>query len=248
MFYWDEENIRWMEEAAAYTGHYQKLSNIILPYLKRDDTVCEIGCGLGHLACVLAPKVAHVTAVDISDLAVSKLKERVAANNITNLTPVFADWSTWMPQEHTKNGKFDVVLLSYFSAIKRNWPQMLKLADRSVIAVLANGESGNKMACKQYNPIYEDKEGRETVLNVIPFLRNEKIPYELIKCDTDYGQPVRSLEDAYNYVARYYLGDEKVIKEYLQENLVPLENGYYLPKLKKSGIIIIDINKFHSAK
>jgi len=241
MFFWNEKSIRWMEEAANYTGYYQKLAERISPYLKKDDTVCELGCGLGFLACALAPKVTHITAVDISGLAIANLGEKVAAGQIVNITPVVADWRTWHPHKYSRNGKFDVVLLSYFNALKRDWAQVLKLADRTIIAVLPNGESSAKMICKQYNPFCEDEEGRETVSNVMPFLKDENIPYQLISFDSEYGQPLRDLADAYNYLSHYHIGGEDGIKDYLHERLMPLNYGYYLPKLKKSGIIVIDL-------
>lgn len=241
MFFWDEDNLRWMEDAANYTGYYQKLAKMILPYVKKEDTVCELGCGPGYLACALAPGVSQITALDISGLAIAKLGEKLASNHIANIRPVLADWHTWQPREYSPNGKFDVVLLSYFNALKRDWSRILELADRVIIAVLPDGERGFKMTCKNYDPLGEDEEGRETVVNVIPFLKNENVPYQLIGFDAEYGQPVRDLADAYNFLSHYYLSDEAAIKDYLQKQLMPLENGYYLPKLKKSGIIVIEL-------
>lgn len=239
MFFWDEKSIRWMDEAANYTGYYQKLAERISPYLRKDDTVCELGCGTGYLACVLAPKIAHITAVDISDLAIAKFREKLTAAHIDNITPVAADWRTWQPQGYSKNGKFDVVLLSYFNALIRDWPQVLKLAQRGIIAVLPNEES----PCRQHNPLFNDEEGRETVSNVIPFLKAKSIPYQLLAFDSEFGQPVRDWTDAFEYLSHYYVGDEAGIKDYLHKHLVEREGRYYLPKLKKSGIIIIDLLK-----
>lgn len=245
MLTWDQENIRWMENAATHTDYYEKILEYIAPYLKVGDQVCEIACGLGHLACAIANQVDRVTAIDISPEAVEKTREKATRNNITNLSPIVCDWLFFQQECCIENIKFDVVLLSYFSALKKNWKEISSLSNRLIIAVLANGESGTKLKSKLYKPIFEDedKNGRETIYNVVPFLEENNIPYELIECEIEYGQPLQSPEDAYDFVARYYSVDEAETKQFLQNRLVPTDEGYYLPKLKKSGILIIEVGK-----
>lgn len=245
MLTWDENNIRWMEDAATHTNYYEKLLEYIAPYLKADDQVCEIACGLGHLACAIADQVEYVTAIDISPEVIAKTREKAIRDNIINLSAVECDWRLYKQKGCNENVKFDVVLLSYFSALKKNWKEISSLSNRLIIAVLANGESGTKLKSKLYKPIFEDedKNGRETIYNVVPFLEENNIPYELIECEIEYGQPLQSLEDAYDYVTRYYNVDETEKNQFLQNRLVSTNDGYYLPKLKKSGILIVKVNK-----
>jgi len=245
MLTWDENNIHWMEDAAAHTNYYEKLLEYIAPYLKVGDQVCEIACGLGHLTCAIANKVDYVTAIDISPEVIAKTREKAMRDNITNLSTVECDWLLYKQENHSENAKFDVVLLSYFSALKKNWKEISSLSNRLIIAVLANGESGTKLKSKLYKPIFEDvdKNGRETIYNVVPFLEENNIPYELIECEIEYGQPLQSIEDAYKYVARYYSAGEAETKQFLQKRLVSTDKGYYLPKMKKSGILIIKVGE-----
>lgn len=237
MFIWDQENIGWMEAAAEYTGYYDELARIIQPFLRDEDHLCEIGCGLGHLACAIANNVSHVTAVDISEKAIEQAKGLAQSRGIKNLTLITDDWTK---TELLDTENFDVVILSYISAIRKDWSKLSKLSKGLIIAVLANGESGTGLQSSLYNPIYEDLEGRDTIVNVVPFLRNRGISYKLIECELEYGQPLVDIEEACRFASRYYEGDEKELREYLKRRLRPIQNGYYLPKIKKSGILIID--------
>jgi len=237
MFIWDEDNIRWMEAAADCTGYYEELARIVEPYLMKKDKICEIGCGLGHFACAIAPIVSHVTAVDISEKAIERVKNLVEKKEITNLTPIHGDWTQFVEE----NGDcFDVVMLSYISALRKNWEELRKLTKGQIIAVLANGESGTGLQSALYNPIFEDTSGRDTIINVIPFLEARGISYKLIECELEHGQPLEDIEDAYNFTSRYYKEKEVDLRGYLQRSLLPQNNRYYLPKIKKSGILIIE--------
>lgn len=240
MFIWDKDNIRWMEAAAEKTGYYEKLARIIQPFLKKEDQVCEIGCGLGHFACAISTMVANITAVDISKQAIERVKAISDSRGIKNMKPMVGDW---IPLAEVSTRKFDVVVLSYISAIRKNWDELCKLSRGPIIAILANGESGTGLQSSLYNPIYDDLEGRDTIVNVVPFLESQGIQYKLIECELEYGQPLESMEDACNFISRYYKGSETELMNYLCQRLIPQYEGYYLPKIKKSGILIIDGTK-----
>ncbi len=240
MFRWDEENIRWLEEAAAVTNYYQKLAERIAPYLKHTDKLCEIGCGLGHLACAVAPEVKQVTAIDIDQLAIAKLREKISCGNIKNLIPVQENWLDFSINNQLAEQKFDVVLLSYINVFKESWEALRSLSKGLIIAILANGSSSIELANDQQE-ITREKH-KEKIADIIPWLRENKLSYELIDCELEYGQPLASLEDAESYLARYYKADTSEIKEYLDQHLLVDGAKYYLPKKRKSGILIIDIN------
>ena len=236
MFIWSKDTICWLEEAASYTNYYNQLAAYIEPYLKPYFNVCEIGCGLGHLACAISPNVKSITAVDINDSAIDKVIEVSQKLNITNITPIVANWVNWQPQI-----KYDIVMLSYFNAVKSNWQELKKLTKRYIIAILSNGESGSNLICNQYDPIYESEHGRENIFNVTAFLNKNHIKYRLIEQELEFGQPLNDWEDAFKYVKHYYLATNEEINKYLKTYLIPMNERYYLPKLKKSGIIIIDL-------
>ena len=65
MFFWDEDGVRWYQAAAAYSDFHARLAKMIAMGLTPDDTLCDLGCGVGCLSLALAPYVREVTAVDI---------------------------------------------------------------------------------------------------------------------------------------------------------------------------------------
>ncbi len=247
MFMWEDENIRWMEDAAAYTRYYVKLAAFVLPYLKEDDHVCEIGCGLGHLAASLAPHVRHVTAIDSSPKAIESVSRKKKEQNIRNLTLVESDWRCVLPPVSSTH-KFDVVLFNYFSAIRQDFRKISESAKRHIIAVLPRGESGTNLTTRQYGSYFDTQTSRETVLNVVPFLEERNLPYTLIPVELEFGQPVRDLADGEKFVSRYYKGTREQLGAYLKKHLIPMSQGYYLPKLKKSGVIVINLKHLDDRK
>ena len=62
MFEWTEERVSFMADACERTDFHEKLAALLSPYLKKTDSVCDAGCGLGYLSLALSPLVGHVTA------------------------------------------------------------------------------------------------------------------------------------------------------------------------------------------
>lgn len=241
MFLWDEDNIRWMEEASEATGYYEELSRLILTYLKPSDRVCEIGCGLGHLACAIAPYVKHITAIDINEKAIEKVGEKVKNKGLVNVTPVSMDWTKWENVASVNEEPVvDVILFSYISAVRKDWDRLKSFGGRRIIGILSNGSSGTGLTGSLYTKDLERNERRDTIDNVLPFLVERGIPYELIECELEYGQPLKDKVDAENFVKRYYREEMVDLEGYLAHRLIPRKDGFYLPKIKKSGILVID--------
>lgn len=69
------------------------------------DRALEVGCGVGELTRELAPQCRELVAVDVSDVALEKTRERVACDPRVRLgrCEVPADWP---------HGRFDLVMLS----------------------------------------------------------------------------------------------------------------------------------------
>ena len=47
MFEWTEERVSFMADACERTDFHEKLAALLAPYLKKTDSVCDAGCGLG---------------------------------------------------------------------------------------------------------------------------------------------------------------------------------------------------------
>ena len=46
MFSWSADTVRFMADACRRTDFHEKLTALLLPYLKPTDHICDAGCGL----------------------------------------------------------------------------------------------------------------------------------------------------------------------------------------------------------
>lgn len=88
---WDERVEAWEEvaDSTAFLAIRDRIVELAAP--ARDDCVVDLGAGTGLLALALAPQVAEVVAVDISERMLERLDERAATDGIRNLRTLEAD-------------------------------------------------------------------------------------------------------------------------------------------------------------
>jgi ubiquinone/menaquinone biosynthesis C-methylase UbiE len=88
---WDERVEAWEEVASseAFLELRDRLCERAAP--ASDDRVVDLGAGTGLLALALAPRVAEVTALDISPHMLERLDEHAAADGIDNVRSVVGD-------------------------------------------------------------------------------------------------------------------------------------------------------------
>jgi 2-polyprenyl-3-methyl-5-hydroxy-6-metoxy-1,4-benzoquinol methylase len=96
-----EFNARWHAETAAVDAALHAWLTE-----RRPQRVLELACGTGLFTRHLAPRAAHVTAVDASPEVLAINRERVDASNVSYER---ADLFAWQPAE-----KFDVVFFSFW--------------------------------------------------------------------------------------------------------------------------------------
>jgi ubiquinone/menaquinone biosynthesis C-methylase UbiE len=88
---WDERVDAWEEVAssAAFLELRDRICERAAP--TPDDRVVDLGAGTGLLTLALAPRVAEVTALDISPRMLERLDEHAAADGIDNVRCVVGD-------------------------------------------------------------------------------------------------------------------------------------------------------------
>lgn len=240
MFRWTEESIGWFKDAVKYNPDFYKTICLEMdPYLTGDTTVCDIGCGLGYMAMALSSKVKHITGVDIDLNVLKHAKREIDENNINNITLINEDWHCFKPEK-----KLDVVMMSYFSGILNDLEDLKKITEKYIISVLPYGSYKESMEAKVRKGKQELHSKRETVEKAVEFLEQNSIPYSLITKELEFGQPFQELGTAKMFISHYYEEyDEGRLQQFIEKNMMKKADHYYLPKLKKTGIIIIDLTK-----
>lgn len=85
--------------------------------LDKDMHVLDIGCGPGKHTLPLAKVVKSITALDISENMLDKLKENMRKTNITNIEPINLDWKDVDVKERNWNDTYDLVFASMTPAV-----------------------------------------------------------------------------------------------------------------------------------
>ena len=216
-------------DASAYSGFHKALAQIIVPHLKPYDTLCDIGCGLGRLDLELAPYVSEILAVDISEYAIGVLSRDVERAGVKNVRA---------RQGATEDleGVFDIILMSLYGS--PDMPMLLEHCRRKIIRIVSAGKKSG---------LYPERHRREVKFNV-PNVQDDltalKIGYTLEFCSLEFGQPLRTWQDAESFILNNAPDASKdEINDFLNEKIERTgrpDFPFYLPYQKELGIFIID--------
>ena len=226
---WNEQSSGWMVDASAYTGFHKALAQKIIPHLKPDDELCDVGCGLGRLDFELASFVSRIDAIDMSEYAISALNREIERTGVKNISACHGDATTL-------ERSFDIILMSLYGAIGTEY--YLKHCNRKVIRITGAGNSSGLYPAKH----------RRTTKNAVPIVQDELarlgISYELELCSFEFGQPLRAWDDAVKFVLSNAPEAEAYeIDEFLNDRIIHTEHDdfpYYLPYVKELGLFIIN--------
>ena len=228
-FEWNEQTIGWFMDASIYTGFHKSLAQLIVPYLSPEGTLCDLGCGLGRLDIELAPFLTKITAVDINENAAEILRRESITAGLANIDILCGDASSLTET-------FDFVLMSFFG--QANTLDFLKLCKQRLIRIVsADNKSG----------LYPQKY-RCNVKDTVPIVQKELdakgISYKLELHSIEFGQPLRSLQDAIQYVLNIAPeASDAEVSDFLNESILHTDESdfpLYLPNQKRFGIFVFE--------
>jgi SAM-dependent methyltransferase len=228
-YIWTKQGIRWFKDASNYTGYHKNLADKITPYLNKEDTLCDVGCGLGCLDIFLASKVSQITAIDSNAEVIKELKKSVREKDIHNINAVCAD-------AENASAAHDIFLMSFFGhcdEIKKYFKYC-----RKKLIYITNLSNKSNFYPKIYRSI--DKPSISIIKKV---LNEEQISYELFTDSIEFGQPFRSEEDARDFVL-HNAPDAKLdeVEQFLKnraQNTGRRDFPIYIPNKKQIEIFII---------
>lgn len=230
MFLWNEEKVRFMEDAAAWSDYYPRLAALLAGTLGGVRHICDAGCGTGHLALALSAYVPEVTAVDISPQALALLADNCRQQGVENVTIRQGDIHRLAPAE-----PYDAMVFSFFGRMEDILPLARVQCRGSVVAIMRR-DTHHRFSAGQ-PPVHSGGyyRGMET-------LRRCGIPFQGQELVLPMGQPFRSLDDARRFFELYRRPEDDTIltDESLLARLVSTgreDFPLYLPQDRRFGLL-----------
>ena len=227
MFLWTKDMIDFMQDAARYGSYQQELADWICEELPDAKHVCDAGCGLGFLSEHLCRRSPHVTAADISDGALSRLRNWKAEENVSNLEIRQEDLLAFTPDE-----SYDAMVFCLFGRMG----EILRIAKRcgaGTVVVVKKAYTHHRFSVSNV-PLQD-----ETTEQAAAFLKAHGVPFTLETREFDMGQPLKTLEDAMRFFRAYSKDAPGALtKEAVLRRLT--ETGdkafpYYVPQRRSLG-------------
>ena len=197
--YWYDDMIRFMRDASEYGSYNEILLNKMMPYLGKNQHICDAGSGLGYLSLAMAPHVRQVTAVEKHPDAAAVLEENCRHRGVTNVISRCADLDSIYPQE-----RYDAMVFCFFGRI----PQILRLAKRHCrgrVFVFTRNYANHRFSAGTHPT------GWEGFVDLEATLRELNIPSYSEVFEAENGQPLRSMEDARRFFETYSKDQDKTV-------------------------------------
>ena len=185
---WTPEGMAFLQDAMACCGYYPALARRIAPYLPAQAHVCDAGCGLGGLSVALLPYCRHVTAVDRAAAPLENLRQR--AGHDPRLTVRQGDIRCLPPET-----PYDAMVFCLFGDVEE------------ALAVARQQCRGTVLLIRRDYAYHRFSTGRVpvgfTAADSEDTLRHLGLSYRMERFSLEFGQPLRSLEDARRFFRLY---------------------------------------------
>ena len=233
MFSWSADTVRFMADACRRTDFHEKLTALLLPYLKPTDHICDAGCGLGYLSLALSSHAAHIAEYRLIEIprgellpCMAVLRQELDARGITNVTPLCADVLAYTPPV-----PFDAMVFCFFGSMEEILAAALRQCRGTVLAVVRDD------VCHRFSGAPRAP-GRHSFDAACGVLDVHGIPYTAQRAALDFPQPFRTLEDARTFLTLY--GGGAPAEDDLRAKLISTGDPdfpWQLPGVRRFGMI-----------
>ena len=219
---WTPDILRFMEDADRLSPYFRDLARLAAAQCPRGGRVLDAGCGMGQLSLALAEHAGHIDAVDRSEQAIAHLAEEARHCGATNVHPHCADMFAWgAGNREACVPARSAGRLSKRGARRRAWDpgssaqQAVDTYDLAVFCLSASFEDAYAAACRAgarrvlvinkihaHNP-YDPRPVVDDFAKALESNRDIDPRTHGTRIRLDYGQPLRSLEDAVTYFSLF---------------------------------------------
>lgn len=231
MIKWNEKSINWFLAASAYTGYNSKLAALLRHRIQETETLCDLGCGMGLVDFELAPHFRRVHCVDIDATVIDFVNRRAAETKTANLSGSVCN-------AREMEGRWDTVITLFHGKPEDFAERYVNLAKSRLIAVVHGAPRGNLGPEAYRVKKFNDMENTARLLDA------KKIKYQVFPDRLEFGQPLKSREDAAEFAKAYTQSPtDLAVAEYLDDALVETgekEFPFYLPNLREFAIFTIE--------
>lgn len=184
--WWTDEKIDFYERASRYSSFHNELAAILGKQIDKNDSVMELGAGLGHVTESLNNSGYSIKAFDSCPAAVEHANKRAGINLIT------------LSDAYSMKERADVLLMLFFGSIRdrESLDYFMSLAKKRVIYVISLHKG---------NPYSERKDRRG---EVVTLLNECKVRFSVIDTILNFDQPLREDEVAKYFTISY--GNDKI--------------------------------------
>lgn len=219
--WWDEDRILWYERASETTDFQEKLSKIIASKISKEESILELGTGLGYQGELLHKRGYSIVSYDIDSEAISRAKSRSGLDIFK-----VSDWKAVKERR-------DTVLAVFFGRITEedNLDNLLSLANKHLIYI---------QSCHRGQNENLRKKGDNTE-RTIEYLKTRGISFEYEEHRLSFPQKLESREEAIRFIVSFY-GSEK-LDEYLKYAIETEDERYPIEFRNDKEFILFDIKK-----
>ena len=185
---WTPEGMAFLQDAMACCGYYPALARRIAPYLPKQAHVCDAGCGLGGLSVALLPYCRHVTAVDRAAAPLENLRQR--AGHDPRLTVRQGDIRCLPPET-----PYDAMVFCLFGDVEEALT-VARQQCRGTVLLIRRDYAYHRFSTGRVPVGFTAADSEDT-------LRHLSLSYRMERFSLEFGQPLRSLEDARRFFRLY---------------------------------------------
>ena len=225
VFEWSDREIAWYERAVRMTGFDDFLYEELRPYLRPEETICDLGCGIGYLSRCLCRHGFSVTAIDRSENAIRYLTRCAAEEGLNRLIPRMADWTALPPEEN-----WDTILMCFAGQM-----QVDRYPFRKRLIILQN-ERHQSQARPDDLQRFDREAQKQAAWQIDP----ARYTWHYRHLTREFGQPLHSPDEGMAYLEAYHYPWSR---EELMERLVLTGDDvfpFYLPRQKEIGMYVIE--------
>lgn len=239
MFEWDANKVRFRIDSAGYSHFHDLTAAAIADRFDHPERIriCDAGCGLGFLSAALTDYFAHVTAIDISPIALQVLRDEAEKRHITNLEILQQDL---LGDPDIRPDQYDAIVFSFFGNIREIMRIARPRCKKDLFILKKNDHHHRFSVSHPMRPF-------DSMAAALHDLRELGVPFTKEDMSIEDGQPLRSLEDAELFFRLYARGKDKALitPDYVKTLLTGTDDPmfpYYYPRRCEFSLLSVDLS------